>query len=198
MPRPAMELRLEYIHDCFGPDDEGLYERSAIGRGVALGPLTTSGTTAARRRTSLQSDEPGRRRSGPRPPVCFASSRIRGRVVARPAMGKLAHEPGKTGATRANVRRHRRRLRVFPPVCANATPAHLVVLSTEPSIRQTVSRRLPKHSRLPNIFPTPLVQGLRYNTFCVRRAHREVPRISIHLVLFLERSARPRQRLESS
>jgi len=29
MLRPAMELRLEYIHDCFGPDDEGLYESYA-------------------------------------------------------------------------------------------------------------------------------------------------------------------------
>jgi len=46
-------------------------------------------------------------------------------------MGKLAHEPGKTAATRANVRCLRRWLREILPVCANAGPAQLAVLRTE-------------------------------------------------------------------
>jgi len=51
--------------------------------------------------------------------------------MLRPAMGKLAHEPGKTGATRANLRPLGQWLREIVPVCANATPAHLVVLRPE-------------------------------------------------------------------
>jgi len=73
----------------------------------------------------------GRRRLGLAPSICCTSSRIRGRVVALPAMGKFAHEPGKTAATRANVRCLRRWLREILPVCANAGSAQLAVLRTE-------------------------------------------------------------------
>ena len=80
-------------------------------------------------------------------------------------MGKLAHEPGKTAATRANVQCLRRWLREILPVCANAGPAQLAVLRTEHeadlpwAFTQAV---LPAQQSI----PIPLVQGLRYNSLC--------------------------------
>jgi len=51
--------------------------------------------------------------------------------MLRPAMGKLSHEPGKTGATRANLRPLGQWLREIVPVCSDATPRHFVVLRTD-------------------------------------------------------------------
>ena len=79
-------------------------------------------------------------------------------------MGKLTHEPGKTAATSANVRCHRRRLRVIPPGCANATPVHFAVLRTEHEgdRLKAVTQAVPPAQ---GSTPIPLVQGLRYNFF---------------------------------
>src|SRR5271166_5830498 len=89
-------------------------------------------------------------------------------------MGKLAHEPGKTAATRANVRCLRRWLREILLSCANATPVHFAVLRTEhesDGLKAVTQAVLPAQGST----PIPLVQGLqynffrRYNLFCSKR-----------------------------
>src|SRR5271166_4336749 len=112
-------------------------------------------------------------------------------------MGKLSHEPGKTGATRANVRRLRRWLREIMPVCASARPAQLAVLRTEHeadlpwAFAQAV---VPAQQSI----PIPLVQELRYNSLCTSSHGARRRLLQYILVLCLERSAGPRQRLVSS
>ena len=84
--------------------------------------------------------------------------------MARPAMGKLTHEPGKTAATRANVRYLRGWLREILPGCANATPVHFAVLRTEHEgdrLKVVTQAVLSAQGST----PIPLVQGLRYNFF---------------------------------
>jgi len=92
--------------------------------------------------------------------------------ILRPAMGKLAHEPGKTAATRANVRYLRRWLREILPGCANATPVHFAVLRTEHEgdrLKAVTQAVLPAQGST----PIPLVQGLRYSfLFSKRRGAR--------------------------
>jgi hypothetical protein len=88
--------------------------------------------------------------------------------VAGPAMGKLAHEPGKTAATRANVRYLRRWLREILPVRASATPAHFAVLRTEHEgdrLKAVTQAVLPAQGST----PIPLVQGLPYTLLCWKR-----------------------------
>ena len=113
----------------------------------------------------------GRRRLGLAPSICCTSSRIRGRVVALPAMGKFAHEPGKTAATRANVRCLRRWPREILPVRASATPAHFAVLRTkheEDRLKAVTQAVLPAQGST----PIPLEQGLRYTLLCFEEARR--------------------------
>jgi len=104
------------------------------------------------------------------------SSRICGHL-ATPAMGKLAHEPGKTAATRAKVRYLRRWLREILPACANATSTQFAVHRTEHA--ETVARQSPRQFCPPIGRPLfLLVQGLqynrfwRYNLFCSKEARR--------------------------
>ena len=90
--------------------------------------------------------------------------------ILRPAMGKLAHEPGKTAATRADVRYLRRWLREILPGCANATSVHFAVLRTEHA--ETVSRRSPRQFCPPKGPPLFLWYRDCGTLFCVRNEAR--------------------------